>query len=245
MNTKRKAINYLSGVFALALTTGAANAVVIDSFQTSQSLEQSAVGSISGSVNGAGILGGQREATINVINNQNPALNRSELDIQNGGLNFNNDVLVSSELRLIYDGIDGNAGTNNFGLNGVDLTSGGLFDGFTVNYSADMDALLTFRIFEDAGNFSDYTINLIGDSAMNSAEVMFSNFTIASGAGADFGGINAMEILVNEGGAVASLDFQMNGLGNNPPQVSEGAVGLPLIAGFLGLAAYARYRRNK
>jgi hypothetical protein len=243
MKFMRVALGLCIGVSVVTFGAASANAIVIDSFDTVTSFEQNSVGSSSASVNGSGILGGQREATINLISASFPGATTSALDIGGGVLTYNNDIAVSSQLNLLYDGIDGNSGVNDFGLGGIDLTDGGLSSGITVSYVSDADTSLIFRAFDSASNFSDYTLNLIGDNALKNAVVDYAGFVVAGGTGANLTNINAFEIILNNGGSVSSLDFAVNGIGA-PTTVDESALGLPLIAGFLGFAVYAR-RKNK
>lgn len=221
----------------------AANAIVIDDFQAITSLDQDVIGASSVATNGSGILGGQREATVTVLANPNPATRNSELSIEAGTLVFDNDVRVRSQLNLIYDGMDANTGVNDFGLGGVDLTDGGFSTGFDVTYSADAAADIIFRAFDSAVNFSDYTLNLVAGADMTTTTVLYSDFAAAGGTGSNLQNINAFEIIVNNAGSIASLDLEIDGIGQ-PTAVNEGAFALPLLAGFLGYAAYTR-RKNK
>lgn len=242
MNTTR----FLTGLMMTAASLAAlpAQAVVIDTFDTvtSRSNVNGTGASVGVVTTGAGILGGERDLFLEV--HQDPSSfdrDVASFGIGGGRLAFSNDIGVASSLILTWDGVDGAAGVNAFGLGGIDFTDGGATLGLTFNYIADHAANVTLRLYQDASNYSQATFSLVGDGLDQSLALLFSSLTDVGG-GANLTSVNAVQLIINNGGAVRNLDLQFSQLGSPAPASEPSA--LALISVMLLGHALLRRRRN-
>ena len=119
-------IGLATGVSSAA-ALGGGTPVVIDDFSTSQSPRSAmapAPAAASGFENGAGIIGGQREAIVSLTSG---AIGSADVDVSGGALGLLVDGGVTSTLTLTWDG-SGDAGSSAIdftGLGGADLTADG------------------------------------------------------------------------------------------------------------------------
>ena len=188
-------------LLCLSLTSAAvlAQAVVIDSFATSQSaltLTFPPAGtSASSSVSGAGILGGERDVQLNLTAGI-IAGNTASATVSSGFYSYSQDATIAANSVLQWDGTDGSATLNPTGLGGVDLTAGGTQDALQVSvFFDDLPVNVTIDVFTDAGNASTATIAMPGliFSASNFV-VPYSAFSTSLGAGATFSNVGAIRI---------------------------------------------------
>lgn len=118
--------------------------IVIDDFSTNQGPIVAGAGqTTSNSVNGSGILGGERDLVLRNLSPLIPA-GESELKVSFGELNFSAGSRVDAEFEIQWDGLDnGSTDINTAGLGGVDFTG------------IDFLSFVTSMIFSDANGYFD------------------------------------------------------------------------------------------
>lgn len=195
----------LRGPFvAVLLTTLAASAaaqpVVIDTFETDQTLLQltfpPAGTTASNLASGPGILGTERDLSINltagVVNNRSLTA-----EVNSDVFSYGQDPTLTGGTMVVWDGADGNATTlNPTGLGGVDLTGGGSQNAFLMRVTFDdVPVPVQLTIYTNGANASRATVNLPGLIFANTEFVIpYSSFTPLLGAGADFTNVGAVTL---------------------------------------------------
>ncbi len=211
-------------IFAFAMLAGSANGVqaaigtLIDHFDTSPSQGTTATwnGSLvteSSSVVDGAVLGGARDLTVSISNGSNPG-QTIQANVNLGG-DSKLTIATGSTLRgrtiVQWDGNDGSPTLSATGLGGVDLEAGG-FDRFLLAISSqDVPATLIIRVYTDATNWSQYSFlqsETIYSFQPKIFPIMYSNFIIGDGTGADFTNVGAVELEV-DGTALVSSDLDI------------------------------------
>jgi uncharacterized repeat protein (TIGR01451 family) len=197
----------------LAAPFPAAAQILIDSFSTNQSaltLTYPPAGTTaSSSVSGAGILGGERDLSINLTGGV-IAGNTMSATVSSGFYSYSQDATIAGTGTIQWDGADGSATLNPTGLGGVDLTMGGTQDAILIGtFFDDLPVNLVIEVFTDAGNASTATVALPGliFSSTNFA-FPYSSFTTTLGAGADFTNVGA--IVLSAGSAMTAPDLVLD-----------------------------------
>lgn len=230
---------------AVCLFVSSAHAVIIDSFDTAQTLQaNSGTTSDSGSVGPtAGIVGGHRDTVASWTSGPNNV----DLAIDSGSssaldLNLGSDTLGDATIQ--WDGSDGSVALDPTGLGGVDLTAGSTLNALGIEVLFDDSPVnVTLRVFTDAGNWSSAVLGLPGGIfAAQSHTLTFASFTTQSGSGADFANVGAIEMFIDPQFAATdlTLDFIESTFVPEPSSMLLAAIG------FVGLiAAVRRRRRNR
>ena len=127
-----------------------------------------------------------------------------EVDAAGDTLTVSTGTGTSGSALLQYDGTDGAITLSATGLAGQDLSNGDAFAGIDVSIGADNPGgTLELRVYSNATDFSTRTVNVPDNAGVaESIFVPFNTFT-ASGAGADFTNVGAIEATLN---TVANLD---------------------------------------
>lgn len=187
--------------------------IIIDSFATNQApltLTFPPAGTTaSSSASGAGILGGERDLSINLTAGV-IAGNTMSATVSSGFYSYSQDATISGTGTIQWDGTDGSATVNPTGLGGVDLTQGGTQDAILIGtFFDDLPVNVTVEVFTDAGNASTATLALPGliFSATNFA-IPYSSFTTTLGAGANFTNVGA--IVLTLGSNVTAPDVVLD-----------------------------------
>jgi uncharacterized repeat protein (TIGR01451 family) len=181
----------------------------IDTFTTNQSVTATNVGGATTdatSVAASEALGGHRDlfaqlttATGSVMLAANP--------FGTPLLEFDTSASATGNVYVAYDGNNSATPTviNPTGLGGVDLTQGGLVNGFTFTVGADHASSITINVFKDGSNESTVNVPFTATSG-NAAEslfVPFSSFTTALGSGAgNFSSVGALQVSVDDSQAI-------------------------------------------
>jgi hypothetical protein len=228
------------GTMASGLLAAAANGVIIDTFDISQSaVATMGGGDQANTAAGASILGGERELFSDHMmgGGSISAVSNAAAD---GLLSFSSDAGTFGMGKIVWDGNDNNTGVfNPTGLGGVDFTEGGSHDRLVIRvYSADLPAELRFTFYTDAGNTSEASLMIPGGifAPGGDVELPYASFTTMAGAGADWTNIGAirMEILPSGPDTDLRIDFL---------QTATPAPGALAIAGFAGMLGARRRRR--
>jgi hypothetical protein len=236
-------IRILAGAALIAafLCTPFAHAVIIDTFDTSQSLSADMFTDDFGSVAGGGILGGERDSV--VIWDSGPNTVDVEVNAGSSGLlNFSSGAATIGYADFIWDGLDGSDAVDFAGLGGVDLTAGGTLNAIALNVAFDdLPVEVGMSIATDAGNFSSASLNLPGGIfTPQSYSILFSAFVPDVGAGADFTNVNAILLWIQ--GELAATDVQLDFI--ESAYVPEPSSLILAAFGCIGFAAWG-WRRRK
>ncbi len=230
--------NQLIGTMAVVALATSANAVIIDDFSVDQMVMATSASTDASAVNGAGIIGGERELIArNVVGSG--ALSEVVNMTTEGKLDFSLDVDTIGQGKIVYDGDDNPDGSisdsspNRTGLGGIDFTADGhtaLALGVCI---ADFPFEVIYRVWDMDENDSSYTLAIPGGIfADTEFLVPFSDFT----GSADFSNIGAVKVLINP--MFGNTDLQLDYIRTDVP--TPGALALAGAAGLLG----ARRRRR-
>jgi hypothetical protein len=238
----------MAAALALCAGIGQANAapVLIDNFSTTQTLSATGANATNGSgvLTGADSIGGARFASIKNDANAGGTsnLNINDANNPNAFVAYSNDVNTQSVLHMLWDG--GTDATNNFGLGGIDLTSGGFSDRIRIASKSDAGATGTITIFTDATHSSSATFSIpsgLGGTSDPFASVDLTFLSDFAGS-ADFTTVAAITLDINGPAALdAAIDFIS---AEPPPQVPEPMTLSLLGFGIIGLGAARRRRRT-
>jgi hypothetical protein len=244
----KKAVSVVALAAAVTFSAGAAHALIIDDFNTTQSLTASTTGvPVSSFVASAptSIVGGEREATLTRLSGADPAT----LNFNSGAsgtLSVANGTGGTSLSRIVWDG-SGDAGAATIdatGLGGIDFTVGGLQDAFDLRVVAnDFPAFITIDVYSDALNASTLTIaspGLIPGPASVPLLFEYANFSTLLGSGASFNNVGAIVLRINAN--LNATDIELDFFGTTTTQVPEPG---PLAALGLGIGLLAFARRRK
>ncbi len=189
----------VSILIAHAAATGAAWAITIDDFTTSQATQTltypPAGTTAAASVSGAGILGGERDIEVDLTGGSTPG-NQISAGVAAATFNQSQDATIAGTSRIVWDGTDGLPTVNATGLGGVDLTGGGTQDAFLINVAAsDTTVAVTLEVWSDAGNASTLTVQLQGPVTSTTLFVIpYVAFGPLLGGGASFNHVGAISL---------------------------------------------------
>lgn len=195
-------------------------------------------------VSGSSILGGEREVILERTSGTNSI--DSSGGLVNDDLIFNSPSGTSGQVTLIYDGADGDLNNIDFGgLQSTDLTGGGTNDGwfFTTTQVVSLNGGVDLTVYTDQNNFSTGRIDIFS-GAPSAFSLLFDDFTVGGGTGADFSNVGA---IVLELGGEAAFDVAIDQFDFAPSSaIPEGemTVGTVIALGLLG-GFKLRQRANK
>lgn len=165
-------------------------------------------------VTGLNVLGGQRDLFVDATGGNVGA--KVELISDNLGtsnlLDFKSDATATGTRIVSYDGADVLAATldTTTGLGGVDLTTGGGI-AFRFKIGTDIASNLIMRVHSSNANSSSITVPItttVGGAATADLVVRFDDFITATGTGANFTSVRAIELEFDggAGGADGQVD---------------------------------------
>ncbi len=220
-----------SVLIVLSLTliaAGAATAapITIDDFSTAQIIPAG----LNGSVQNAGILGGERDVIANGSGTTFTATGGSAMMGTTGGPNF---------VLLDYDGVDGST-SSAYLLGDIDLTGGGINDSFQLNVASISGSVdWTVRVAESASSYNEGVVSI---SSPGIIQFSFASLSSQLGLGADFTGVERVTLRFNfdTNESITVENFSVGSAQTRPvPEPSSGA-----LFG-LGLCAVAALRRKR
>ena len=191
-----------------------AAAVAVDTFNagTQDLTADPTTTSISGFVNAAGdVIGTERDTQVNWQSGAGEV--KVEIDrFESNKLSFTQGSGVTGDALLQWDGSDGSM--NRQYTLGADLTDSNTNDSFVLRLLAnDLSTGITLKVYTDASNWSQYSLNTPGsipDGSHVDIVIPFTSFSVGGGAGANFGNVGAVEMVIDgtlNQGADMSLDF--------------------------------------
>ncbi len=193
-----------------------AAAVAIDTFNagTQDLTADPTTTSISGFVNAAGdVIGTERDTQVNWQSGAGEV--KVEIDrFESNKLSFTQGSGVTGDALLQWDGSDGSM--NRQYTLGADLTDSNTNDSFVLRLLAnDLSTGITLKVYTDASNWSQYSLNTPGsipDGSHVDIVIPFTSFSTGTGASgpATFSNVGAVEMVIDgtlNQGADMSLDF--------------------------------------
>ncbi len=233
-----------------------ASAIIIDSFDhgpvdISANLATPLVQSV---VDAPGIIGGQRETTVEYYNPTSTAPDNVRLRVDfadQNNFSHSQDAGVAGISTFTYDGMDGDPNSIDYsGLGGVDLTEGGLADRFifTVIFAdQSVSEVLGLRVYTDATHYSERFVSFATPiNSPSQINLLFSDFNVGAGAAgaADLTNIGAIILAIDgrfENGLDVRLDMLETLVIPEPATISLFALGITAVAGL----GRRRYRLRK
>ena len=197
-----------TGLVVVFFVTATAHGVVIDSFDTPQSLlADSGNQFVPQSVAGGGILGGERDSYVQFANGTNTVVDINAAG--SGVLSFSAGALGYAD--FVWDGPDGSDNIDLTGLSGVDLTAANALNAVALKVALnDVPVQVGINIITDASNWSGAILNLPGGiSSAQTIDVLFTAF-VPHGTGADFANVNA--ILLYMTSDLPSINLQIDSI---------------------------------
>lgn len=204
---KYKSFTYIIVALLLTLTINVASAAQfnVDNFDNNAQLSNIATACTTAT--GADMLGGER----NILVERTSGSGTVQADVDTSvadSFAFSVGASTQGRATIQLDGADGSCALNATGLGGITLNP---FDGLSLLVrEVDLNAVVTLRVYTDAANFStfDYTIPYAISAPGQEIYFPFNQFT-ATGLGADFANVGAIEI-VADGTTISSLDMTID-----------------------------------
>ncbi len=196
---------------AVTLTAGLASAaVLIDNFNTTQTLSVSGPGvnpqtSSTGVATGVDSIGGNRGISLTRTGGAGTATINVNTPV--GVLAYGNDSDSDSNAIVIWDG-DQNGTVNATGLGGLSLSEGGLNSALRLLVRSDLISPITVTVYTDAANFASRTVNAPGGGThlpFTEFILLFNSFS-ATGT-PDFGNVGAVTMGIS---GPQSFDLQVS-----------------------------------
>lgn len=228
----------------LVVLPSTSEALIIDHFNVNQILTLSAPGSISSSVLGGAILGGERDISLNLIS----GIGGVSIDSNISGLSIldqSGNSTVKAKSTITWDGIDGSSALDPIGLGGADLTESGASSGLGLGVVFDdLPAKLELSVYTNAGNWSKATLNLPGlILSPTNYIISFASFVTQAGTGADFSNVGAVSMLI-DATIAPGTDLQIDFL-NTVNLVPEPGTMMLIGIGLIGVYGVSRKKKIK
>lgn len=244
---------------AALVTSFGAQAAVVDLFSTPQAqLVDTTVppgGGFSSSVIGAGILGTERDLSVELLSQSvfNPT-GAARIGVAGGALSFSVDSLATGTGTVQWDGVDGSITLNPTGLMSASLTADGS-NAFRVDtIFSDLGFRFDIEAFTDAVTFTKISFKSSGVAVPTSSFIPFSGFTnvancgfsdpsgtiipgvtsITCGSGntapVDFGNLGALQLIIDPLGGTVSIDLTLDSVTTVPEPGVLALMGMGLMA---------------
>ncbi|MDC0357566.1 hypothetical protein OAO01_02030 [Oligoflexia bacterium] len=197
---------------ASVFLTGPVFALTIDAFDGDGGTASSGPPAFT-NISHASAVGGMRELMTDRLSG---SLN-VRVDVLLGLLSHSQNVGVTGQSHVIWDGISDNTIFSGDGLAGIDFTQDGGTAIKITSTDTDHPLALTVTVYDASSptgqKFSEYTLNLSGADPL--ILIPFSSFTQGAGATgpADFTNVGAVKLFIF--GNNAKTDFDMNWIGTN------------------------------
>lgn len=221
-----------AAAIALLVSSGA-NALIIDDFSVTQNVSPASAGVLeTNSVTGS-MIGGERTVTI-----LNPTGTDTDVDINSptAGEMLLSHGINTATTQLIYDGVGtGGFSALNFEAGGDDAIQ------FIVTQADSFTVGIEVEVFSGTGNSS--TISHAGLSAPGTLNLLYSNFALATGTGADFTAVTAVQFTFTTTIGIEDAAFDLVGTANTVPDIPISEPGTLAVLG-LGMIGLAGFRRR-
>jgi hypothetical protein len=201
--------------------------VLIDDFNAYQFLSlsggPSGYKSGFGALSAGGILGGEREVHLERLSGNSGSVSADVNGSFTDAVSFASSPATAGRSLFTYDGGDGLFGVNPIGLGGIDLTEGGLNNGFMVNATSDLGATLRLSVFTDADHYSTRSFLISADPSFTFTNYFNSWATFTAGGslgGADFTNVGAITVEL-DGSMVPGTDVGIDFFASVVPEPSS------------------------
>lgn len=205
---RRSAAAALIVACVLGSRASEAQPIIIDDFSSNQPLlfANGVNTQVSNLGTGGGILGSERDNAVEWVSG---SIVRS--DFVGGDYNFQSFSSTEGRGTLVWDGADGLPAASDIdyiGLGSVDLTTGGSVDALKLaTVTASNSPRVDVEVYSDAINWSVYTVAALGSiTTPTDLVIPFADFTVASGAGADFANVGAIVLRTEGIGVVLNVE---------------------------------------
>jgi hypothetical protein len=185
------------------------------------------------------IIGGSRDTVFEYKGGSGISYTTANLS-SSGTLDFAQGPATSAKLTLLWDG-DTTLGLNAYALN-ANLTSDG-----STGFLADMkniDLPIAFRVevYTNATNSSEFNGTFTGGPSGAGLQYLdFSQFSVLSGSGANFGNVGAIKFII-DGTNYPDTDLSIGSIATGVP---EPATFVFMLYGLMGLGFHTYCRRGK
>lgn len=237
-----KLIHILAVLFIGLCSTMSARASiieVIDDFTTAQGPLQGTLSNtpLITSVTGSGILGGERDLSIEIFADQYGL--GSSVNIVGNNFFFSSASGVESQFTIVWDGIDNSSDINQFGLGGINFANGSPFSFLTQVVESDQNAWFDVTFWSGEQGISETVALPIPGIAAPGRDTFFTTSLFTS---TDFTNIGAIRVRGNVLSPETqtrqrSYDLQLG-------QIVAVAEPAPMLLSGLGLASLLLLRRR-
>jgi len=244
-NCNMRFYHYLMGATIAFTAFGVpAHAVTIDNFSGAQTLLANSGTPTDDDFLAGGMLGGERDISIGHVSGPSNV----DLSVDSGGngrLSYSEGSETQGTAVLVWDGVDTSTAVDTVGLTPADLTDAGASNSIAFQLlSTDFSGSIVVTLWSGAGNSSTGTLvvpSLIGSPT--AAPLLFSSFSIATGTGANFAAVTAiqMELITPNSGTDWQIDLIESTF--TAEAVPEPATWVLALIGLCGLGILKQRRR--
>lgn len=230
-------------VGTLALASPAGAVLLIDDFSSTQNLVLASEAEfVASSAPALDAIGGERDLEIKRVTGSGVATVNVNAGDQ-GQLLFDSPPATEAILRLVWDGPDGDAQTDDFtGLESVDLTDGGALEAFEIEFDSELTTRFSLRIYDWSDStgmtWSEATVDVDAtpSGTFGFLEIPFTEFSLDGPEGAaSFANVGAVSLEI---AGPAGFDLALQSVRVVPEPAATS------LAGLAALALLAHRRRS-
>jgi len=152
-----------------------------------------------------------------------------------GSLNYLHAGISEGTALIVWDGPDGDSALDPTGLGGIDFTDSGATNNIAIPLlDNSFSAPVILTAYTDGGNYSTATVLLPGGvPPQGRLSVLFANFSVSAGSGADFTNIGAFSLFI-DGSSTPGLTAVFESV------IPEPSTATLLLLGIVGIVTIRR-----